>query len=168
MNTLDCWKPHKLEKHGIQQILEAHSLLETYGLDLSPSNRVIAKSLLASCVDPTPPSRTGTAPSYVFIYSAEDLRLLLKRKHLLARLKLARQYDRKAGEVLHRIKVGCMITWRSQRCERGLIYMSFVLQGHVAVISNLDPGLNRPTRLVIASDDSEARGRKFTFGCDIL
>lgn len=38
-------------------------------------------------------------------YSAEDVRQLLQRKHLLARIKLARLYARKAGEVLHTIKV---------------------------------------------------------------
>jgi hypothetical protein len=54
MKTLDYWKPHKLEKHGIQQVSEARDLLETYGANLSPSNRVVAENLLAQCVDPFP------------------------------------------------------------------------------------------------------------------
>jgi hypothetical protein len=45
--TLDYWKPHKLEEHGIQQVSEARDLLETYGANLSPSNRAVAESLLA-------------------------------------------------------------------------------------------------------------------------
>jgi hypothetical protein len=40
-----------------------------------------------------------------FFYSAEDLRRVLQRKRLLARIELARLYDRKASEVLHTIKV---------------------------------------------------------------
>ena len=54
MKTLDYWKPHKLEEHGIQQVSEARDLFETYGANLSPSNRVVAESLLAQCVDPFP------------------------------------------------------------------------------------------------------------------
>jgi hypothetical protein len=40
----------------------------------------------------------------------EELRLHLKQKRLLTRLKLAKQYDKKAGEVLRTIEVSCMIT----------------------------------------------------------
>jgi len=83
MNTLDYWKPRKLEERGIQQVSEARSLLETYGTALSPSKRVVAEDLLAR---------------------AEELGLFLKRKHLLVRFKLARQYHREAGEVLHKIE----------------------------------------------------------------
>lgn len=83
MNALDYWKPHKLEEHGIQQILEARNLFETYGGRLSPSNREVAESLLAY---------------------TDEVGLLLNRKRLLARLRLARQYERKAGEVLHKIE----------------------------------------------------------------
>jgi hypothetical protein len=46
MKTLDYWKPHKLEEHGNQQILEARSLLRTYGDDLSPLDRDMGESLL--------------------------------------------------------------------------------------------------------------------------
>jgi hypothetical protein len=83
MNTLDYWKPHKLEECGIQQVSEARDLLKTYGAALSPSKRIVAEDLLVR---------------------AEELRLFLKRKHLLARFKLARQYHREAGEVLHKIE----------------------------------------------------------------
>ena len=47
MNTLDYWKPHKLEEHGIQQVSEARNLFKAYGAHLSPSNRDVAESLLA-------------------------------------------------------------------------------------------------------------------------
>jgi hypothetical protein len=107
MNTLDYWKPRKLEERGIQQVSEARSLLETYGTALSPSKRVVAEDLLARCVDPFP-YWNGTLIRY--IYSAEELGLFLKRKHLLVRFKLARQYYREAGEVLHKIEVSCMMT----------------------------------------------------------
>jgi hypothetical protein len=46
MNTLDYWKPHKLEEHGIQRVSEARNLLEAYGANLSPSNRDVAESQL--------------------------------------------------------------------------------------------------------------------------
>jgi hypothetical protein len=42
---------------------------------------------------------------FFFFLSAEDLRRVLRGKHLLARIELARLYDRKAGEVLRTIKV---------------------------------------------------------------
>ena len=47
MNTLDYWKPHKLEEYGIQQASEARHLLDTYGAELSPENHDKAESLLA-------------------------------------------------------------------------------------------------------------------------
>ena len=106
MNILDYWKPHKLEERGIQQVSEAQDLLETYGANLSPSNRDKAESLLALCVYPL---TYWNCTLIRYLYSAEDLGLLLKRKHPLARLRLAKQYDRKAGEVLRLIEVSCMI-----------------------------------------------------------
>ena len=129
MNILDYWKPHKLEECGIQQVSEARNLLETYGADLSPSKRVVAEDLLARCVDPFP---YWNCTLICYIYSAEELELFLKRKRLLARFKLARQYHREAGEVLHKIEVSCMITQRSRR-EQGLIL--FTLQEHVGSLA---------------------------------
>jgi hypothetical protein len=103
MNTLDNWKPHKLEERGIQQVSKARNLLE----NLNPSRRGVAEERLAQCVDPFP---YWNCTLIRYLYSAEDLRLLLERKHLLSRLKLAKQYDREAGEVLQTIEVSCMIT----------------------------------------------------------
>jgi hypothetical protein len=107
MNTLDYWKPRKLEERGNQQVSEARNLLETYGADLSSSRRVVAEDLLARCVDPL---LYWNCILIRYIYSAEELGLFLRRKHLLARFKPARQYHREAGEVLHKIQVSCMIT----------------------------------------------------------
>ena len=107
MNIFDYWKPHKLEGHGVRQVSEALILLETYGADIRPSNRVKAEELLAWCVYPFP-HRNCTLIRY--LYSAEDMRLLLKRKRLLARLRLARKYDRKAREVLRTIEVSRLMT----------------------------------------------------------
>jgi len=41
------------------------------------------------------------------LYSAEDLRQILREKSLLERIKRARRYDRDTGEVLHIIEVSC-------------------------------------------------------------
>jgi hypothetical protein len=103
MNTLDYWNPHKHEERGIQQVSEARDLLE----DLDPSRRGVAEERLAQCVDPFP---YWNCTLIRYLYSTEDLRLSLKRKRLLARLKRAKQYDREAGEALHRIEVSCMTT----------------------------------------------------------
>ena len=59
INTLDYWKPRKLEERGTQQVSEARDMLKAYGAALSPSKRIVAEDLLARCVDP---SRTGTPP----------------------------------------------------------------------------------------------------------
>jgi hypothetical protein len=46
MHILNCWRPHKLEEHGIQQVSAARNLLETHRAELSPSDRDTAESLL--------------------------------------------------------------------------------------------------------------------------
>ena len=91
----------------MQQVSEARNLLETHGTGLSASKRVVAEDLLARCVNPFP---YWNCTLICYIYSAEELGLILKRKRLLARFKLARQYHREAGEVLNKIQVSCMIT----------------------------------------------------------
>jgi len=83
MNPFDCLRPQKLEGHGILQVSAARSLLAARGTELSRSKRVKAEDLLEH---------------------TEDLRQVLQEKHLLARTKLARQYDRKAVEALHTIQ----------------------------------------------------------------
>jgi hypothetical protein len=110
MINLDDWKPHKFEGRGNQQASEARNLLETYGANLSLEDRDMAESLLALCVDPLP---YWNCTLIRYLYSAEELRLHLKRKHLLARLKLAKQYDKMVGEALRTIEVSCVITWIS-------------------------------------------------------
>ncbi len=60
-----------------------------------------------------------------YLYSAEDLRLLLQGKRLLARVKLGRRYDRKAVEVLQIIQVSCMIAFRRERALK-LSYLASV------------------------------------------
>lgn len=53
------------------------------------------------------------------LYSAEDLRRVMRGKHVLARIRPARRYDRKAGEVLHTIKVSCTTLCKTSGFERG-------------------------------------------------
>lgn len=107
MNILNRWRPRKFEEHGIRQVSEAHDLLETYGANLSFEKRANAEALLAQCVDPFP---YWNCTLIRYLYSVENTRLFLKRKHLLARLRLAKQYDKEAGEVLRTIEVSCMRT----------------------------------------------------------
>ncbi|KAF8494184.1 hypothetical protein F5888DRAFT_1805770 [Russula emetica] len=83
INAFDYWTSHRLEGHGIQLITAARILLEAHRDELSRSRYDVARDLL----------------DY-----ADDYRQVLRRKYLLPRTKLARQYDRMAVEALHIIE----------------------------------------------------------------
>lgn len=109
MNTLDCWKPRKLEEHGNRQETEARNLFETYGADLDPSDFVIVENLLAWWVESV--DRFPLELHLIrYPYSAEDLgRLLREKRNPLARFRVARRYNRRASEVLRTIEVSYMM-----------------------------------------------------------
>jgi len=83
MPTFNTWRPKRLVEHGDHQISVATRLLVSYGAKLDQSKRDHAQSLLDH---------------------AKDVRHTLNNKYLLARIKPARLYTRKASEALNTIK----------------------------------------------------------------
>jgi hypothetical protein len=93
MHTLNYLRPRRLEEHGNQQASVARDLLKIHGAGLSPSNRDTVEGLLDH---------------------AEDFRQVLRgKKCLLARIRLARRYDKKASKARGKIESMLVLSLRS-------------------------------------------------------